>query len=144
MRRSRPGSAGALRRRLVLAPLLPHPGATQRTPRPVLPPGCEDELRPSYASSPPPPFAPSLAATGSRTATCTSIFIIIIITRPKGGGDFYPHIKPRHQQNESRRIVRGWLVSSTGTVSCGTHNMFRWDPRAGPTWIHEIFVWDPH
>jgi hypothetical protein len=22
--------------------------------------------------------------------------------------------------------------------------MFRWDPLAGPTWIHEIFVWDPH
>jgi hypothetical protein len=22
--------------------------------------------------------------------------------------------------------------------------MFRWDPRAGPMWIHEIFVWDPH
>jgi hypothetical protein len=21
--------------------------------------------------------------------------------------------------------------------------MFRWDPRAGPTWIHEIFAWDP-
>jgi hypothetical protein len=22
--------------------------------------------------------------------------------------------------------------------------MLRWDPRTGPTWIHEIFVWDPH
>jgi hypothetical protein len=22
--------------------------------------------------------------------------------------------------------------------------MFRWGPRAGPMWIHEIFVWDPH
>jgi hypothetical protein len=64
--------------------------------------------------------------------------------KTSSGGDFCPHIEPHHQQNESRRIVRGWLGSSTGTVSCGTHNMFRWDPRVGPTWIHEIFVWDPH
>jgi hypothetical protein len=62
------------------------------------------------------------------------------------GRQFFSHIEPRHQQHESRQITRGWLESSTHHkyCSCGTHNMFRWDPRAGPTWIHEIFAWDPH
>jgi hypothetical protein len=66
-----------------------------------------------------------------------------IFTRPKRGAIFCPTIAPHHEETHGRPITRWWLGSSTDIVHAGP-SLFRWDPRAGPTWIQVIFVWDPH
>jgi hypothetical protein len=93
---------------------------------------------------------------GSCSLVLSVLFFQSISLQDLKGGQILPphwatsstkrHIEPHHQQNESRRIARGWLGLSTDQkyYSCKTHNMFRWDPRAGPTWIHEIVAWDSH
>jgi hypothetical protein len=71
---------------------------------------------------------------------------VFILRRPRGGGNFCPYIEPRRQQNESRQISRRWLESSTDHkyCSCGTHNMFRWDPRGFMRYFCGTHIrWDP-
>jgi hypothetical protein len=72
------------------------------------------------------------------TTTFKSFF-----TRPKRGAIFATPLC--HISRKSTTV--GSLADGSDHhryYSCGTHNMFRWGPRAGPMWIHEIFVWDPH
>jgi hypothetical protein len=62
-------------------------------------------------------------------------------------GDFWPPIVPRHQGTVSRRIAHWWLESSTCHIycSCGTHSMFRWDPRGFMRYSCGTHIrWDPH
>jgi hypothetical protein len=60
-------------------------------------------------------------------------------------GRFLPsHCATSSRKGESLdRVLMARIIHRSQILFMWDHGMVRWDPRAGPTWIHEIFVWDP-